>query len=44
MKGIFSRGSTFIKYFFPYILILAVSLAGLYFVIHFQLRNEYEKI
>lgn len=44
MKGIFSRGSTFIKYFFSYVLILAVSLAGLYFVVHFQLRNEYEKI
>lgn len=37
------RGSTLLKYVLSYILILAVSFAGLYFILSVQLKSEYEK-
>lgn len=37
------RGSTLLKYILSYILILAVSFVGLYFILSVQLKSEYEK-
>lgn len=43
MKAKLHKGTTFSKYFLSYILILAVSLTGLYFIVNFQLKQEFEK-